>query len=320
LQAHVASGAFHNSTQRVDPPRCHPDTRVKILQDIYDWATQFGVDHTAWVMWLNGAAGAGKSAIMQSIAERLVALNAIIALASFFFCKGDPTRNTTAPLVATLAYQLMQSFPETTEAVLQVVHRNPLIFSQSVEFQLRELIIHPLQQLPSYLRQLFVVIIDGLDECIDRNLQVDLIKALGKISSNRDIPIVFLIASRREAQIVSEFRKRHFSSILQTIDLDRIQAADDIRGFLNAKFAEIKYTHPFCHLLPFEWPAPSVVNQLVAKASGQFIFGSVIINFILSPRRNPAQQLKIVCDLRLRDPSSEHPFAHLDSLYRYIFS
>ena len=71
LQEHVAPAAFHNSKQCVDPPRCHPHTREAVLEDLFNWAVG-NVTREAWIRWLNGPAGAGKSAICQSIAEMCI--------------------------------------------------------------------------------------------------------------------------------------------------------------------------------------------------------------------------------------------------------
>lgn len=38
------------------------------------------------------------------------------------------------------------------------------------------------------------------------------------------------------------------------------------------------------------------------------------------PRANPTTQLEVVRGIRLLDPSSQDPIAHLDVLYRRIFS
>ncbi|KAF8198435.1 hypothetical protein BJ912DRAFT_26103 [Pholiota molesta] len=320
LQQRVAPAAFHNSAQRIDPPRCHPDTRVAILQEIYDWITQ-SEDREKWLLWLNGAAGAGKSALMQSLAERCV--QAAIAIATFFFFRGDSTRNTIAPLVATLVYQLIQAIPEISEDILVIIERNPLIFSQSLESQVQQLVIQPLICLPPHLKRLFVVFIDGLDECNDRNVQADLIKTLGNISRSGNIPVVFLIASRREPQIEAEFIRKPISKILKILPLDNSdieQTSEDIRHFLVDKFHDIKETHRLKHYLPIDWPPASSVEEIVSKSSGQFIFASVVINYLLSPRANPARQLEVVRGIRLRDPSSLNPFAHLDALYKHIFS
>jgi hypothetical protein len=286
------------------------------MEAIFDWIIKSGY-RDEYMLWLNGAAGAGKSAIMQSMAERCVL--AAIAVASYFFVRSDSTRNTMAPLVATLAYQLIQAIPEAADDILLTIERNPLIFQQSLENQLRELIIQPLLRLPPHLQRLLVVFIDGLDECNDRAHQSNLIKILGNVSSRRNIPVVFLIASRREPQIEAEFCRNQVTHNLTTIPLDDIQASDDIRRYLIAKFDEIKATHLRRKFLAPNWPSSTIVEQIVEKSSGQFIYASVVIGYISLPHGHPALQLDIINGIRPRNPA-ENPFAHLDALYQYIFS
>src|SRR6188768_2201505 len=91
LEAATAPGAFHNSRERFDPPKCHPRTREGILEKIKDWVTK-KIDSNAFVMWLYGTAGAGKSAIAQSIAELCHEMD--LLLASFFFSSRSPHRST----------------------------------------------------------------------------------------------------------------------------------------------------------------------------------------------------------------------------------
>ncbi|KAF9479900.1 hypothetical protein BDN70DRAFT_932224 [Pholiota conissans] len=327
LQKRVASSAFHNSSQRADPPRCHPDTRTAILQTIFDWITQPRHDgeNEKWLLWLNGAAGAGKSAIMQSIIERCILQVAdSVGIASFFLFRADSTRNTLKSLVATLAYQLILAIPETSDDILGTIDRDPLIFEQAIGLQLQELIIHPLIRLPMHLRRQFVVLIDGLDECINPDHQSDLINVLGDVyRSGEDIPVKFLIASRREPVIENAFLRKDISGLLRTIRLDNSdvqQTSLDIRRFVTNRFNDIKETHLRKHLLPNDWPPFKAVNEIVAKSSGQFIYASVVVNFVALPRSNPGHQLEIVRGIRLQDTSSQNPFAHLDALYQHIFS
>ncbi|KJA14536.1 hypothetical protein HYPSUDRAFT_431298 [Hypholoma sublateritium FD-334 SS-4] len=73
-----------------------------------------------------------------------------------------------------------------------------------------------------------------------------------------------------------------------------------------------------CHLLDDNWPAEESVWEIVNKSSGQFIYASVVMNFLSLPRAHPAHQLEIVRGLRPSGLST--PFAHLDALYRHILS
>jgi hypothetical protein len=272
-------------------------------------------------MWMHGAAGAGKSAIMRSIAE--LCEQAQIPLATFFFFRTDDTRNSISPLIATLVYQLIQSIPQAQDDIFRVIENNPLIFDQSLESQLDKLVIQPLLRLQEHLKRYFVILIDGLDECIERAHQADLIKLLGSVSRSRTIPVIFLVASRREPQIEAAFVRKEVSDVVLTLPLDNSdveQTSDDIRRFLVDNFRDIRETHLLKHYLPIDWPAPSMVNEILAKSSGQFIFASTVINYLSSPRANPSTQLDIIRGIRLRDPSSHNPFAHLDALYQHILS
>ncbi|KAF9553261.1 hypothetical protein CPC08DRAFT_767691 [Agrocybe pediades] len=88
LQEKVATAAIHDSIDVVDPPKCHPNTRVAIIQSIIDWAKGVADEeiNQKSMIWLNGSAGAGKSAIARSVAERCSEQG--LLLGSFFFAAG----------------------------------------------------------------------------------------------------------------------------------------------------------------------------------------------------------------------------------------
>lgn len=58
----VSSNAFHNSDDRPDPPKCHPNMRIAVINKITDWAKGI-IDENALTLWLYGPPGAGKTAI-----------------------------------------------------------------------------------------------------------------------------------------------------------------------------------------------------------------------------------------------------------------
>ncbi len=74
-----------------------------------DWITGT-VSRTRWMLWLNGAAGAGKSAIARSVVE--LCLEQGIIIARFFFFRTDHTRNNVSPVVPTLVDQLIRGIPD----------------------------------------------------------------------------------------------------------------------------------------------------------------------------------------------------------------
>ncbi|KJA20933.1 hypothetical protein HYPSUDRAFT_42533 [Hypholoma sublateritium FD-334 SS-4] len=318
LQSNVATAAFHSSKQRLDPPRCHAHTREAVLAELLEWIEAPHNIRTAWIAWLSGAAGAGKSAVCQSIAEMCKRRGARVA--SFFFFRADRTRNTVDALAATLAYQLIQLLPAVKPYVVEAVEGDPLIFEQAFEDQLEVLIVAPLRRLlvsdPSWT---LLLVIDGVDECVGESTQMMLVQTFARLLSARDLPLIVLFASRRENQLQMAFSARDMTGILKELQLDNnYQSHADIQRFLDDSFEQIKRTHPFSRRLAPAWPPLAHVQEIVKKSSGQFIFAAVVIKFVSSPKANPATQLEIVRGLRPAGRAT--PFAELDALYMHILS
>ncbi|KAF7330634.1 NACHT domain-containing protein [Mycena sanguinolenta] len=70
--------------------------------------------------------------------------------------------------------------------------------------------------------------------------------------------------------------------------------------------------------IPFPWPATQVVDSLVQKSSGYFIYASTIIKFIDDRDFRPTERLKVI--MGIKEADDESPFAALDLLYTQILS
>ena len=325
LQQHIAPGAFHNSDERYDPPKCHPRTRKAVIKKIMDWVKD--PTKVALLLWLYGPAGAGKSAIAQTIAELLE--EAGLLAAAFFFSRNAAERNDKTRLVATLVYQLVISIPEIRAHVLEVVEQDPALFSRSIQAQIQALIIKPLNAVaadathtPTLLSRPRLIILDGLDECRTTSSQTHILNAVSTAVKHLHIPLYFLIASRPEQHIRQAFNdhtgnglgSRSFSIALD----DTYRPDDDIRVFLESTFDEITQNHPSRAHFPTSWPTSEDIGRLVRKSSGQFIFASTVTKYINSHRHWPPDRLKII--FGQSKPGEETPFAELDGLYHLILS
>ncbi|TEB27828.1 hypothetical protein FA13DRAFT_1599064, partial [Coprinellus micaceus] len=71
LLKHVARGTVHDSAERgPDAPKCHPETRVAVQNDIMSWIEHGERENTPKrVLWLSGPTGSGKTAIAGTIAD-----------------------------------------------------------------------------------------------------------------------------------------------------------------------------------------------------------------------------------------------------------
>ncbi|KDR68617.1 hypothetical protein GALMADRAFT_1037793 [Galerina marginata CBS 339.88] len=314
----VAKGALHNSGERFDPPKCHPNTRTAVLQKIMDWI-QNGDPSSPEFMWIYGPAGSGKSAIAQSIAELCYEYG--LLLGTFFFSRSVAGRNDDKRLAATIAYQIGQSISEALPSIEKAVERNPALLSLNLEAQLKALIIEPLLKSASHpLPRPRLIIIDGLDECQDPRAQTTIIRTFTQLVTVHKLPFIILFASRTEYHIREAFNDKILDANLCRIALDNTlwRADEDIRSFLISRFQNIHATHQIRSYLPRDWPLPEVINKLVGKSSGQFIYASTVIKYVEAHGHHPTNRLDTV--LGLRSIENGTPFAELDYLYRHILS
>lgn len=319
----TAHAALYNSSARFDAPKCHPNTRLAVLDRLLRW-TLAQEDPDAAVMWLYGAAGAGKSAVLQSFAEHCASLN--LVLATFFLSRSDSTRNHAGSLIPTLAYQISCTIPEIRPILDEIIAHDPLIFSKSLEAQAYALLVQPLWPLVisgyfSNPRAPRLIIIDALDECKNVAMQSKVLAAISSLLLRCQMPLRFLISSRPEQEITFAFNSSQLLHIHTSISLnDEINSDKDIRLFLEDSFAEIRRAHPRRRLIPKGWPSTRAIKALVRKASGQFIYASTSMTFISSLKDQPVRCLDIILGLTPPRHLALMPFAELDALYTHILT
>ncbi|ESK86939.1 nwd2 [Moniliophthora roreri MCA 2997] len=310
-------GAGYNSETRYPPPQCHPETRRDVLKLLRDWIRG---DSSHSIMWLFGPAGAGKSAIAQTIAEKTHKHNRLAA--SFFFWRGDPKRNNPKYIFLSLAHNLAHSIPELREYIEQAIRANPRILQASLEDQFEKLILEPCRFLPRPRCRPGSLIVDGLDECDKGQTQQRVLYILAK-ALPEDMPFRILVCSRPEPAIRDAFNTDRFRAYLRRVALDdSFSSFRDIKIFLSSEFERIRISPHYHHIpFPFPWPAPGVVYELAQKASGQFIYAKTVIKFVNNENFNPCEQLEHILhpdiDLNLESGS---PFHDLDVLYHQILS
>ncbi|RXW11330.1 hypothetical protein EST38_g14525, partial [Candolleomyces aberdarensis] len=234
LREHIAAGALHDSAERCDAPKCHPETRVAVQDELVSWICHGDSDEVPKkIMWVTGPAGTGKTAIMDSVADTCQEKGTLGATFFFSSFSGSPDRRSKRCLVPTLAYQLVQhdALGQVAEQILSTVQRNPAVFERKLEVQLDQLILQPLRAcrnhslLPEWPK---VIMIDGLDECeadqyhdtarsnppprSKEDDQIEILAVLKKAASDPDFPFRIVIASRPEHAI-----KRFFTDVADSM-------------------------------------------------------------------------------------------------------
>ncbi|KAJ7827630.1 hypothetical protein B0H14DRAFT_2516883 [Mycena olivaceomarginata] len=292
-------------------PRCHPDTRKELLDDLYRWAIQN--DPTQPICWLHGLAGAGKSAIMQTLCEKLQSTSRFGG--AFFFKRGHATRGNSRALFVTLAYQLALNNCELNPPISQVVEHDPSIVGRSMDAQLRQLIIEPCKSLKHSPAP--ILLLDGLDECDAHDAQLEILRLIGSVVRQYQNKIRIIVASRPEADIRDSSEMPSFAGILHSVNIE--QSFDDVRTFLCDEFARIHQEHKHTmEGVPIPWPSTEILERLVYKSSGYFIYASTVVKFVDDKKFHPIDRLAAV--VSLSHTPSEAPFAPLDQLYIQILS
>ncbi|TFK23408.1 hypothetical protein FA15DRAFT_563096, partial [Coprinopsis marcescibilis] len=316
LLQYSATGAAHDAEERQPPPRCHPQTRKRILSILRTWIKTLREERDKSVVWLYGPAGMGKSAIAQTIAEECEALGLLAA--SFFFNRANPQRNRAARLVASIALQLCESIPEIRPYVEDVMRSTPTILTKSLPLQLRRLVIEPLKRVPP-LAEDRAVIIDGLDEClgpdnVDQEQEQALVLGLIDTLQSSNLPLIILLCSRPESWIKEGFLDRGgLWQRTNPIDLyDTSDKDNDVEVYLRPEFERIRRISECGD----SWPSDEDITTLVQRASGQFIYAATVVRYVEDRYSHPQDRLTTI--LSTKTPEDHKPLHVLDDLYLTI--
>ena len=309
--------AQFDSKERYKPPRCAESTRENILKKLRDWVENSSSNESS-LFWLHGGAGAGKSALAQSLAEQMKETNNLAG--SFFFFSIDASRNNADRLFPTLIYQLAKLHSGFETNLINQLKKNQDIFNKPRDYQFKSLFVDPLLSLPqdSILPRLFII--DGLDECKDSDAQSDILSILAQYIPLIPFPLRFLVASRPEGHINRSFDTNRFIKQLPSLlkyDLSKdSDASKDIHTFLKREFDNL--SHPIASILKDNgWPTEREISILVDRSSGHFVYPATVMKYLESNKHRPDDRLEIVLGLTPRG-SKDQPFSQLDALYVLI--
>lgn len=291
---------------------CLEGTQTATLQSIQDWIQD---DEEPAMYWLNAMSGTGKSTIARTIAKTLVSernnaqpSNVKCSLAaSFFFSKGDDSRNTAQHVLTTIARCFTFHRPDVTKLVAEACAELDNIMSRGFSGLWDVLI----EKLPKFVEaskamrktpERWIVVIDALDECQDTS-GLDIRHMLERFSQcnahlNNDLlQIRFLVTSRTENHIerafgrlkTNSFRKEMLQRI-NVVGLNRKMLWDnDIAIYLHVnlrRIAEEKFSPP-----DEEWPGNDAIEELAKKSQGLFIYAATCCRFL---ERLARQRLEIL--------------------------
>ena len=293
---------------------CLKGTRESVLNKIERWTKDLQKSQSC-VFWLNGLAGTGKSAIAQTVAERVFAEGSLGA--SFFCSRGVEDRSNLQLIFPTLAFQLAQKYPHFRSKLVPLLRSNADIVHESLQDQMQKLLVKPLQSADIST----VIVIDALDECRDEKPESAILLVLGRLVSM--IPKVkFFVTSRPEGHILSGFRGTLLKDLTQVFVLHNVEPYsinNDIRHFLKHELYKLAQRQPNMG----SWPTDEHLDLLCQRAAGFFVYAVATVNFLKHKFKRPSDQLQIL----MKSPESTvhegkvelKVYSSLDSLYLSIF-
>ncbi|KAJ7095996.1 hypothetical protein C8R43DRAFT_1081839 [Mycena crocata] len=312
LHSAIAVGGSYDSVERYPPPRCHPQTRKVVFEIILSWTTN--VLHGPRVLWVHGEPGSGKSAISQTVSEYCAQSGQLGA--SFFFSYRQGDLSDGMLLFPTIAYKLASVIPGMRTPLSRAIQYDTSILTQSLEVQVHKLLVEPLRSIPAPPIPTLIVI-DGLDACNGDEMQHRILTLITQIILVHRLPLCFFITSRLEPHLQATFDSPSFLKISNRIPLDVFASDTDVRNFLRAEFNSIRQHHDRTMTgIPHPWPSEDVIELLVHKSGGHFLYPATVLKYVDDNLGRPAERLVEVV-VAAASPSIRPP---IDELYHHILS
>ena len=243
---------------------CMDGTRKSILKRIIAWVSN-GLRQTDRrnTYWIYGLPGIGKTSLAHSICA---SLHDKEQLAGAFFCRRDDEElREPSNILPTLIHKLTILFPPFRSFVAECLRNDPNIRPESMR---PTLFLDFIRKLPRLPKRTLVFVIDALDECGSPESRPGVLQALTVDAAAHAPWLKVIITSRPEVDI-----QNYFDSPIQLSHLRCDLTADkettsDLRIFAEHRFNRVASTRR----LRAPWPEPSLLDRLIPRAAGLFIF------------------------------------------------
>ncbi|KAF8344207.1 uncharacterized protein EI90DRAFT_3149597 [Cantharellus anzutake] len=258
-----------------------------------NWCRNTG-DNENQLMLLTSVAGAGKTLIVHTIADRCN--REAILLLCFFFRVGEQSRPDC--LFSGIAQALANSDADYRTFIISALRKDPTLSTAPFTMQFKELVASPLLHKPPPSDRPMVIIIDALDEC-DKEVFESLAEILGDEVPRLPSSVKFFITSR-QYDLVNRYLSPDYPIDRLTIDLLDGANVQDCAKFICFQLKKLKKLHR--NLQRNLQDEDKMVQEISGRANGLFIWISTIFRYMKMANKDPMRTLESLLDTGAKRP------------------
>ncbi|KAG8723428.1 hypothetical protein FRC09_003389 [Ceratobasidium sp. 395] len=243
---------------------CEPNTRVEVLDDIQYW-TRYNVSQRLY--WLNGLAGTGKSTIAYSVCEYLE--NSERPMASFFCTRRLPECRNLKFIIPDISYQLCSLGGRFRSTISYVMNQDVEVYNWPISEQFERLVATPLRRAGHTFSSNPVIVIDGLEECDDRDGVDEILRVL--TINVPELPIKVLVTGRPTLKMdffAPDLQTSRNIAELRLHELLLPSVQRDIEAYLRSRLEPIS-------------PPAEVLEGLASQSGGLFKQAAFYVRYLL---------------------------------------
>ena len=286
-------------------------TRKGLFEELKLWSNgRFPGDEPKRVYFLSGGAGLGKSAIAHQLCTRLNgSVDSPRVGASYFFVRSDEGLSSGHLFFSTLLHQLALSQstlrPHIITSVREYLQHGD---QQNLGYASKDLLRMALRKVSASDHSPVFLVVDGLDECKERDLLPRLLRSLLELI--REVPWLWVfVASRPEPHIMAVLVAPEARDVVHSRSLD--DALEDLKGDVKL-YLEVTVPRISCYAA-FLRDHPDALERLSERAAGVFIYARIAVRFLDTYHDHPEEQFEL-----LFSPGRAPWLSPLDALYLQV--
>ena len=256
---------------------CLPCTRVALLEDIWLWITSSttpssidmldspNANDSAGIFFLTSAAGAGKTSISHSIAQRCQKEGILVS--SFFFDRS--ISGMSSRLFTTMARDLARLDVGLCREICRAIRLDQSLITAPAIRQFQQLILAPCQR--HRVSGILAIVVDDFDDGCNAELLDIFCNEVPKLPGNYRI---FLTGRNGQAFVPVLSQKRHVHP--QSIKLDEQANLNDVGMFAREQLKKVAE----CNGLNEPWPDLELTDAFAQAAGGLFLWVSTACQYL----------------------------------------